>query len=73
LTSALEGGKWSASLPGRFTPEEKAPVPVAFLAWLGGIQSCSGRGGEETNSEEEAGRKMFIFNFQFHKIQGNVY
>jgi hypothetical protein len=25
LTSALDGGKWSASLPGRFTPKERAP------------------------------------------------
>jgi len=25
LTSALDGGKWSASRPGRFTPKEKAP------------------------------------------------
>jgi hypothetical protein len=25
LTTALVGGEWSASLPGRFTPEERAP------------------------------------------------
>jgi hypothetical protein len=25
LTSALEGGEWSASSPGRFTPWERAP------------------------------------------------
>jgi hypothetical protein len=24
LTSALDGGEWSASRPGRFTPEERA-------------------------------------------------
>jgi hypothetical protein len=25
LTSALDGGEWSASRPGRFTPVERAP------------------------------------------------
>jgi hypothetical protein len=28
LTSALVGGEWSASLPGRFTPGKKPPVPI---------------------------------------------
>jgi hypothetical protein len=28
LTWALVGGEWSASHPGRFTPGEKAPVPI---------------------------------------------
>jgi hypothetical protein len=28
LTSALVGGEWSASRPGRFTPWERAPVPI---------------------------------------------
>jgi hypothetical protein len=32
LTSALDGGEWSASRPGRFTPREKAP----FTHWIGG-------------------------------------
>jgi len=26
LTSALDGGEWSASFPGRFTPGGKTPV-----------------------------------------------
>jgi hypothetical protein len=26
LTSALDGGEWSASRPGRFTPRERAPI-----------------------------------------------
>jgi hypothetical protein len=25
MTSVLDGGEWSASLPGRFTPEEITP------------------------------------------------
>jgi len=25
LTSTLDGGEWSASRPGRFTPRERAP------------------------------------------------
>jgi hypothetical protein len=32
LTSALVGGEWSASRPGRFTPGEKAPG----THWKGG-------------------------------------
>jgi hypothetical protein len=39
LTSALIGGEWSASRPGRFTPGERAP----FTHWIGGC----GRRGEE--------------------------
>jgi hypothetical protein len=32
LTSALDGGEWSASCPGRFTPKEIAPDTY----WIGG-------------------------------------
>jgi hypothetical protein len=32
LTLALAGGEWSASLPGRFTPGERAPD----THWIGG-------------------------------------
>jgi hypothetical protein len=28
LTSALDGGEWSASRPGRSTPGKEAPVPI---------------------------------------------
>jgi hypothetical protein len=28
LTEALDGGEWSASCPGRFTPRERAPGPI---------------------------------------------
>jgi hypothetical protein len=28
LTSALLGGEWLVSLPGRFTPGEKTPYPL---------------------------------------------
>jgi hypothetical protein len=28
LTSTLDGGEWSVSDPGRFTSEEKPPVPI---------------------------------------------
>jgi hypothetical protein len=28
LTSALDGGEWSASGPGRFTPSERTPVHI---------------------------------------------
>jgi hypothetical protein len=32
LTWALDGGEWSASRPGRFTPRERAPG----IHWIGG-------------------------------------
>jgi hypothetical protein len=54
LTSALDGGEWSASRPGRFTPRERAPwYPLDRR--LGGLQSRSGRGGDEKNSQVTPG------------------
>jgi hypothetical protein len=35
LTSALAGGEWSASLPGRFTPGERAPGTRCIGCWMG--------------------------------------
>jgi hypothetical protein len=35
LTSALDGGEWSASLPGRFTPKEIAPNTHWIGGWVG--------------------------------------
>jgi hypothetical protein len=35
LTSALDGGQWSASRPGRFTPEEWAPGTHWIGGWVG--------------------------------------
>jgi hypothetical protein len=32
LTSALDGGEWSASHPGHFTPKERPPG----IHWIGG-------------------------------------
>jgi hypothetical protein len=32
LTSAIDGGEWSDSRPGRFTPRERAPG----TPWIGG-------------------------------------
>jgi hypothetical protein len=46
LTSALDGGEWSAPRLCRFTPRERTPV-TPLDRRLGGIQSLSGRGGEE--------------------------
>jgi hypothetical protein len=37
LTSALDGGEWSASRPGHFTPRGKAP----FTHWIGGWVGCT--------------------------------
>jgi hypothetical protein len=34
LTSALVGGEWSASRPGRFTPGESAPVTHWIEGWV---------------------------------------
>jgi hypothetical protein len=35
LTSALDGGEWSASRPGRFTPRERAPRAHWIGGWVG--------------------------------------
>jgi hypothetical protein len=35
LTSALDGGEWSASRPGRFTPRERAPGSHCTGNWVG--------------------------------------
>jgi hypothetical protein len=35
LTSALDGGEWSASRPGRFTPREGAPGTRWIGDWVG--------------------------------------
>jgi hypothetical protein len=53
LTSALDGGEWSASRPSCFTPPGKSPwYPLDRR--LGGLQSRSGRGGEEKYSQPRA-------------------
>jgi hypothetical protein len=35
LTSALAGGEWSASRPGRFTPSERDPGTRWIGGWVG--------------------------------------
>jgi hypothetical protein len=35
LTSALDGGEWLASFPGRFTPKERAPGAHWIGGWVG--------------------------------------
>jgi hypothetical protein len=35
LTSALDGGEWSASRPGRFIPKERAPGTNWIGGWVG--------------------------------------
>jgi len=35
LTSALDGGEWSASRLGRFTPRERAPCTLWIGSWVG--------------------------------------
>jgi hypothetical protein len=35
LTLVLDGGEWSASRPGRFTPEESAPGTHWIGGWVG--------------------------------------
>jgi hypothetical protein len=35
LTSALDGGEWSASRPGRFTPKEGVPGTHWIGSWVG--------------------------------------
>jgi hypothetical protein len=47
LDLGLDGGEWSVSRPGRFTPRERAPG----IHWIGGWVGSSGHGGEEKNSQ----------------------
>jgi hypothetical protein len=35
LTSALDGGEWSASRPSRFTPRGRAPSTHLIGGWVG--------------------------------------
>jgi hypothetical protein len=35
LTSVLDGGEWSASCPGHFTPRERAPGTHSIGGWVG--------------------------------------
>jgi hypothetical protein len=35
LTSALDGGEWSAASPGRFAPRERAPATHWIGGWVG--------------------------------------
>jgi hypothetical protein len=35
LTSTLDGGEWSASHPGRFTPRKRAPGTHWIGGWVG--------------------------------------
>jgi hypothetical protein len=35
LTSTLDGGEWTASRPGRFTPRERAPGTHWIRGWMG--------------------------------------
>jgi hypothetical protein len=53
LTSALDGGEWSASRPSRFSPRKESLVPI-------GPQSWSGRSGEEKNSHPLPGLEPSI-------------
>jgi hypothetical protein len=48
LTSALEGGEWSASRSGRFTAADRAPL-YPLDRRLGGPHSWSRRGDEQEN------------------------
>jgi hypothetical protein len=37
LTSALDGGEWSASCPCRFTPRDRAPGSYWVGSWMGTV------------------------------------
>jgi hypothetical protein len=49
LTSALDGGEWSASRLGRFAPRERAPGTHWTGGWVGSRAGLDT--GEEKNSE----------------------
>jgi hypothetical protein len=49
LTSALDGGEWSVSCPGRLTPRERARRTHWIRGWVDPTASLEG--GEEKNSQ----------------------
>jgi hypothetical protein len=54
LTSALDGGEWSASCPRRVTPKERA-LRYPLDRRLRGPQSLFGRDGDEKYSQPPPG------------------
>jgi hypothetical protein len=54
LISALNGGEWSASRPGRFTPQGKTPQ-CSLDRRLGEPQRRCENGNEEKNSQPSQG------------------
>jgi hypothetical protein len=53
LTSALDGGEWSASTPAALPPGKEPQYPLDRR--LGGPQSHFGHGGKEKNSQPPLG------------------
>jgi hypothetical protein len=50
LTSALVGGEWSASRPGRFTPRIEPPVPIGLrVLWVGTQMTAATRIDDDNN------------------------
>jgi hypothetical protein len=54
LSSALDGGEWSASHPGRFTPREGAPDTLWIGGWVDPRASLD-TVSKETNSQPPPG------------------
>jgi len=61
LTSALDGGEWSALRSGRFTTGGKMPG-YPLKRRLGRPHSRSGRGGKEKESLPLPGTELLSFN-----------
>jgi hypothetical protein len=67
LTSALDGGKWSALHPGRFTPALRAPGTRWIRGWVGSrtvleyAHFSSGRLYEKEGREAEFGCVGILF------------
>ena len=59
LTSALGGGDWSTSRPGRFTPSEKPSVSIG--GWVGP------KAGRHVNGEEE--KLLPLLEFELRTVQ----
>jgi hypothetical protein len=72
LTSALDGGEWWASCPGRFTPQGKSPLYP--LEWrLGGPQSSSGCCGAQKNPLPLPGHPAHSLSLYWLKYPGSKY
>jgi hypothetical protein len=78
LTSALDGGEWSASRPGSFTPRERAPGTHWIGGWVGPravldavVERKIPSTRRESNPDRPA-RSPALYRLSYQKAKGKV-